>query len=109
MKYDLIQGGQDGTFMCPICGCPVSAKNNLRRHVIKCCEKYGPYSDVESASEHSQSDDGNSDEETTTTNEYLSLNNLGLQVDQQWRVASCNPENIFFMQSYLFVCFVRPA
>ncbi|KAK9384222.1 hypothetical protein V1515DRAFT_589377 [Lipomyces mesembrius] len=89
-EYDLIQGGQDGTFMCPICGCPVSGKNNLRRHVIKCGAKYGPDSDVEGASEHSQSDDGNSDEKTMTTNECFSLDNLGLQVDQQWRVAACS-------------------
>jgi hypothetical protein len=67
-EYDLIHGVQEGKFMCPICGCPVSRKNNLRRHVIKCEEKYQPQSDMESASEHSQSDDDGSREERITEN-----------------------------------------
>ncbi|KAK9343129.1 hypothetical protein V1522DRAFT_454221 [Lipomyces starkeyi] len=66
-EYDLIQGDQEGKFNCPICGCPVSGKNNLRRHVVKCGERYDRDSEVESASEQSLStDDGNSDEQTMT-------------------------------------------
>ncbi|ODQ68754.1 hypothetical protein LIPSTDRAFT_31150 [Lipomyces starkeyi NRRL Y-11557] len=88
-EYDLIQGVHYGKFMCPICGCPVSGKNNLRRHVIKCEEKYEPDSDMESTSEHSQSDEGGSGEGRITENDCLSLDGLGFHVDHQWKVASC--------------------
>ncbi|KAK9384572.1 hypothetical protein V1515DRAFT_624179 [Lipomyces mesembrius] len=85
-EYDLIQGNQNGKFICPICGCPVSGMNNLRRHVIKCAEKYESDSNVESTSEHSQSDEG---EQRITENDCLSLDGLGFHVDHQWKVASC--------------------
>ncbi|KAK9357798.1 hypothetical protein V1504DRAFT_436397 [Lipomyces starkeyi] len=60
-EYDLIQGVQEGKFMCPICGCPV----------------------------YSQSDDDGSGEERITENDCLSLDGLGFHVDHQWKVASC--------------------
>lgn len=67
--YEIIQGNQEGSFVCQMCGCQLSGKNSLRRHVVKCSQRYARDSEVESASEQSLStDDGNSDEQTMTPN-----------------------------------------
>ncbi|KAJ8104346.1 hypothetical protein POJ06DRAFT_18356 [Lipomyces tetrasporus] len=71
--------------MCPICSCSLVGRNSLRRHVAKCSERYAVDSDVNSSLD--MPDDGGADQEMSTTNENMTFDELGLQVDEQWRFA----------------------